>query len=240
MSLLIVVPGFGQPELEMKTNLLKHNLDIITKNFKNTINLRLFNYMYEPFNFTSKSVNFTYPGINVIEYVEKGLLGEKIYKYVKPESVTEEYVLILLDDVKLTDEVNINTLLQYQHLYGIDIISPGVYNASHAYMEPLDKPCIRKVETLELFFYLMTRDSYVKYHSLYDNNTRWAWGIDACLVKKGLTSGIVDNMKLHHLLSKVSYGEKGLKEAQHEMKYNLTRFNAIWKIKAPLEVFQLS
>jgi len=232
MSLLIVVPGFGQPELEMKTKLLKQNLDIITKNFKNTINLRLFNYMCEP-------VNFSYTGINVIEHVEKGLLGEKIYKYVKPESFTEDYVLILLDDVKLTEEVNINTLLQYQRLFSIDIISPGVCAASHAYMEPLNKPAIRKVEMLELFFYLMNRDSYVKYHSLYDENTRWTWGIDACVAKKGLTSGIVDNMKIHHILSKVSYGKTGLSDASREMKYNLTRFNAIWKIKDPLEVFQL-
>lgn len=232
MSLLIVVPGFGQPELEMKTNLLKQNLDIITKNFKNTINLRLFNYMCEP-------VIFSYTGINVTEHIEKGILGEKIYKYLKPDSFTEDYVLILLDDVKLTEEVNINTLLQYQRLYSIDIISPGVYAASHAHMEPQDKPTIRKVEILELFFYLMNRDSYAKYHSLYDENTRWTWGIDACLAKKGLTSGIVDNMKIHHLLSQVSYGKTGHGDALCEMEYNLKRFNAIWEFKPPLDVFQL-
>jgi hypothetical protein len=222
-ALLVVVPGFGKPQLDNKKQWLHENMALIKNTFTGRIDLRIFNYEKEPLN-----LNIT--GINITEHIEPGYLGEFIYKYVQPDSVLKyDYILILLDDIQLLPPTDIDSMIHQYNTGGYNILSPSLSRCSqyitHKHMATQSNNTVRNVKWVELFCYLMDKESYIKYHSLFDKNTRWMWGIDSCgLPFIGLVCGLHDGITMRHNILGKSYSKPGAPNPHEESRRNRMRF----------------
>ena len=218
MSLLVVIPGFGDPQLELKRDVLHHNLTLLRNTFEGSIHVMLFTY-------NDHAVNIEFPNVRITEHIEKGYLGEKLYKYVTPDLV-KEYIVLLLDDVRLSETVHVQQLLDLRRKYSIDILSPTLTTKSYKFMMQKQTHTLRKTNGIELFCYVMDSASYAKYYSMLDKTSAWLWGIDFSVGKQGLTTGLVDTMSMEHLIQGVAYKGRGVPNPFTEKSYNAKRFHS--------------
>lgn len=212
MKLLLVIPGFGDPQIELKRKWLIHNINKISTTFTGTIDIKIFNY-----GTVKSNVEELYPQIHIEECMEKGYIGQFIYKYIKPELVdTYDYIIMLLDDIELHNDFNLDFIIKQQKYYNFDIISPSlIYGSawSHWCMMQNASPdspskilnVIRDVNFIELFCYIMTPLSYKKWYSLLDDTVAWLWGIDTAIGCHGFKCALLDNIPMKHHIKGSAY-----------------------------------
>jgi 3,5-epimerase/4-reductase len=203
MNFLLVIPGYGGKEWKQKSDYINSSINKLKttapENSKFTI--KIFNYDSSPNNF------------NFGEFEEKkepGILGEFIYKYIKPDLVKKfDYVILMLDDIILQDNFNLTKALHILKSNNLDLISPSLTTDSiHSHIETLidsdyknNKNKIGRVcNFIEFFLYIIPSTSYEKYYSLFNQNTKWMWGMDFCMDNL-LKMCILDNMNMKHCLS---------------------------------------
>ena len=205
MALLVVVPGFGPPYLPEKRAFLGHNLRVIRATYPGSITVRVFNYGDEPAAVEPPQ------GVTLIETMEKGIVGQFLYRHIIPQSIQGfDTVLILLDDITLHPQTNVASMLEYMGRGGVDIVTPALSaesQLSHGFMlQQRREAAYRRVTFCELFCYLMTRDAYERYYRLFDGDTTWCWGLDLCLHPQGFKMSICDAWPMTHHYKGVSYG----------------------------------
>jgi hypothetical protein len=214
-KLLLAIPGFGGPQFDFKKSLLTKNIDKIRNTFNGTVDITLFNY-------GDKSVD-----IQCNEIMQKGYVGQFIYKHLTPDLINKyHFVLLLLDDIELDDNINIDTIIRNYTYYNLDIISPSLNTASkwnHQYMLQLpDSNKIRFTQCLELFFYLMKPSSYTKWYNLLDQKSNWLWGIDYAMYNYNIAPALMDGMTITHHIKNGSYSPDA-PNPYDELDYNRKR-----------------
>lgn len=223
MKLLVIVPGFGPQNVQIKKNILKKNIDIIKKTYSGDIFLEVFNYGTESCD------------IDCDEIFGEGIVGQFLYKFITPDYIKSyNNIMILLDDIELSDNFNIDTIIKNLDFYQLDIISPILDKTSeysHEHMinkqdfnENFNK--IRITPFLELFCYIMNKNGYEKWYNLLDEKSCWLWGIDLSLYHKNIKCGLMEGVTMHHYFKGGSY-TKNLPSPQKEMAY----YNKIKKYK---------
>jgi hypothetical protein len=198
-KILVIIPGIGEPYFDVKENLLYKNINIIKNTFLGKVDFKIFNYSNNktslPFSFIKK----------------KGIIGEYLYKDITPDLIKGyDYVMILLDDIELTEGYNIDNMIFMLEQLSLDIISPSLTQDSKYTWEFMLENNdynnkLRIVNFCECFCYLMTQESYIKYYSLLDEKTYWLWGIDMILYNMGFKIGIYNEYKIIHHFKSESY-----------------------------------
>lgn len=203
MKLLVTIPGIGDNHFEDKKIFLKNNIDIIKNTFSGNVDFLLFNYSNNDFT--------DFEGVKVIK--EKGIIGQYIFKYLNPKELTDyDYIILMLDDILLSDSFNIDYLIKVYQENDLNIISPSLTKDSKFSYEFMVenyeyKDSLRIVNFCEYFFYLMDIKSYNRYWNLFDDKTYWLWGIDLCLDKKGFRMGILNDYNIKHFYISESYNK---------------------------------
>ena len=216
MKLLVTIPGIGNNHFDDKKVFLRKNIEIIKNTFTGSVDFLLFNYSDNDFS------EFQDENIKIIK--ERGIIGQYIFNNLKPEYVSKyDYVILMLDDILLSEDFNIDYLVKIYKDNNLNIISPSLSvdsKFSHMFMLNDDKykNSLRIVNFCEYFFYLMDTDSYSKYWNLFDDKTYWLWGIDLCLDIQGFKMGIFNDFKIKHFYISESYN-KNLPSPSIEM-YN--------------------
>lgn len=214
MKLLIVIPGFGPAQVDFKKTLLQNNLSHIRSTFFGDIDIKLFNYG------TEKS------GVDCDEIMEKGVVGQYIYKHITPDIVDKyDYIILMLDDIELSDNINIEQMIRNYNYYNIDILSPSLHKSSkfsHSYMLQRDTGMMRITQCLEFFFYLMKPSSYRKWYTQLDENSCWLWGIDYAMYHYNIKPVLMDTMTIVHHIKGGSYSSN-LPSAYTELENNRKR-----------------
>ena len=111
LKICYYLAAIGDPYIEEKLNILEHNLYILSKNKDIVVDLA-----YNLYSFENKEDNITTDRIkhllnNIYSYKEKGILAELWLK----NPITFEnydYIIFILDDVKLSDNFDIETIIQ--------------------------------------------------------------------------------------------------------------------------------
>lgn len=223
MKLLIVVPGFGAPRVEFKQQLLEKNLKRIRATFTGTIDIKVFNYGTTSCN--QKEVD---------EIMGPGIIGQFLYSHVTPNIVNNyDYVLLMLDDIELTDTVVFDRMIMNYEKYNFDILSPSLKagsHYSHEYMLQRDTNKIRITQCLEFFFYLMRPSSYAKWYGLLDEKSTWLWGIDYALYNYDIRPGLMDTMTIIHHIKGGSHSST-LPVPMDELNYNRKRLRLQAQVK---------
>ena len=220
-KLLIIVPGFGgnKNEIELKRKLIWENLKLIRKTYKGEIDVEVFCY-------SDVSLGVKIDCVNIKETLEKGVIGQFIYKYIKHEIVNNyNNVIVMLDDIQLDNNTNLSELIHIQKKYNVDIISPSLTCDSqytYRFMLKDSHNMIRDVNFIELFFNLFTKNSFIKWLNLLDGNTSWLWGIDKSLYFNNFKMFIIDTIPIKHYLKGNSYNIS-LPNPQQEYLLNFKR-----------------
>ncbi len=201
--------GFGQPFLDKKIAILKKNLQVL-QNIKKHYDIDLYIYIYstEHGNILN-SIDFTPYVNNVFIKVEKGIIGEFIYKYVSNLYKLYDYIMLFLDDIEFSPIMDIQTVLKVYELEQLDILGFPLTRDSptnHLFMYTLDEPfTYRETNFIEFFSYFISQRNFPKYLQFYNKFTRWCWGIDISLHPKGLRLGILELYPIRHYFKAKSY-----------------------------------
>lgn len=223
-KLLVVIPGFGPPHQDTKQRILQQNLQRIRTTYPGYITVKMFNYGKTPY-------HLQIPDITIQEHMEPGYIGQFLYNYVTPAIVQEyDHVIVLLDDIELSETVNIHQILQNLNYHSLDVISPSLTkdspSAHPSMMESVGTATIRRVYFIEFFCYIMTPSAYTKWYSLLNKQSVWMWGVDLAMHLHGITMGIVDNVTMKHHFHQSSYNENAPNPFL-EMHMNLRRIGSI-------------
>ena len=138
---------------------------------------------------------------------KQGVIGQYIYNDLKPDRI-ESYdrVVLLLDDVELQRNCSLSDMIDIQDKYHFDILSPCLTHDSkysHKFMlQHESSNCVvRDVNFLEFFLYVFkpSDGSYRKWHELFDQDTKWMWGMDYVLHNYlKLKLGLLNTMSMKH------------------------------------------
>jgi GR25 family glycosyltransferase involved in LPS biosynthesis len=214
-KLLLVIPGFGNPQFDFKKSILLKNINTIRNTFTGKVDITVFNY-------DSKSV-----GIECNEIMKKGYIGQFIYNHLQPNIVNNyHYVILLLDDIELNENINIDTMIRNYNHYNLDIISPSLNlqsKYSHQYMLQQNTNKIRLTQCLEFFCYLMKPSSYTKWYNLLDNKSCWLWGIDYAMFHYNISTALMDTMTITHHIKGSAYKDRSVPNPYNEYNYNSKR-----------------
>ena len=141
MKLLYYLPAFGNNNLEIKYNILIHNLyyiyNKINKPFDICIN---FYTISDDIKVKLKSLSF----INELYIYEKegGILTELFLT--NPYNIyisNYDYVLFVLDDVKIMD-LDLKNMIEIKEKYNIEILSPKILKSTNVEINIIFSPAL--------------------------------------------------------------------------------------------------
>jgi hypothetical protein len=222
MKILVTIPGIGDNHFESKKTFLKRNIEIIKNTFNGDVDFLLFNYSDNDFS--------DFENIKIIR--ERGIIGQYIFNYLNPKELTEyDYIILMLDDILLSEDFNIDYLIKLYKENDLNIISPSLTKDSKfSYEFMLENSkyngYLRITNFCEYFFYLMDFNSYNRYWNLFDDKTYWLWGIDLCLDIQGFKMGILNDYKVKHFYISEGY-KKNLPNPYIEMYDKEKKFGKI-------------
>lgn len=208
--LCVIVPGFGQPHLNVK-------LDIFHKNVRKIRSYPWSKLLFKVFCYDQSVDCLDASNATIQLEQQKGAVGDFL---VNLDVDAFDYVMVLLDDVELQDPVDFETLCRYQSSFGFDILSPVLTRDSlspYVYMYQdadaaawgklhlLPLPRIRMVSVCELFCYFMSLDGFRNWRAHLDPSNPYCWGMDLLLHKKmNLKVGLVNDMTMKHYFRNAS------------------------------------
>ena len=223
MKLLYYLPAFGNNNLEIKYNILIHNLyyiyNKINKPFDICIN---FYTISDDIKVKLKSLSF----INELYIYEKegGILTELFLT--NPYNIyisNYDYVLFVLDDVKIMD-LDLKNMIEIKEKYNIEILSPKILKSTYDYMNNLTDLAITNF--IEVYLLLLRPKDLINFFSLHTIKNKWMWGIDLLFGYHEMKAGILYTCVCEHVLPSNSNHD----EARYLMKDYLktyTKYNDI-------------
>lgn len=228
-SLFVIVPGFGRPHLAEKFDILRNNLQVIQSYPWSKLKIRV--CVYDPDAIASLPEDLrNHPDIEWI--VEPGIVGQYIKRNAHPETVAGyTYMLIVLDDIKLHNNVSFDTLLRYDAMFRFDIYSPSMCSESKYQFEyMLSKPAmishILATTACEAFCYFMPLASFTKYYEhIEPDKNPWLWGMDMCILKCiGLRPAILNHMVMTHYYKNECYALRADKDPVEGYNYVMEKY----------------
>ncbi len=227
-SIHVFISGFGSPHLEHKLQILRSNMAIIERHPWGKIQYTI--CCYDDSDLSSIEM---LPNVRIIR--DKLIVGQFLKKYLVPYTADTHYtyLLCMLDDIELHNDVDFEYLIHYTKMFNINLLSPSMTHNSK-YQFPyilhetqLTMPCIKITAALEYFCYFTTPSSYADYyiHISADKNP-WMWGLDMLLYKHcGLTLGIANHMTMTHWYKNESYPHRPDANPCDGYNYVLERYN---------------
>lgn len=206
--LLVIVPGFGDPHWDHKVDLFRSNLRNLRTHAGWTVQVLVAQYTAD------KELPPDLLGDPAIR-VERGpgIVGEFIQHLAPPNTVCNafDYVLLLLDDIELMDDIDWGRVLRWKRDLNLDIMSPSLTTDSkHIYdymmREKETNIHMKIVPACEMFCYLMDVAAYARWWSFLDDQNPWLWGMDLILHRKmGLKVGLMQTYSMRHHYQNTCY-----------------------------------
>lgn len=210
-SLFVVVPGFGRPHADEKIRILSSNIQLLQScGAWGKVSVTVCVY--------DKHVLAAVPDTllaGATWVVETGVVGQFIRRHASPHATCAyDYVMVLLDDVELQSNIDFESLLQFQRVLGLDIMSPALTLDSKRQFDFMltqpSHPATLKITTAcEAFCYLMPFSAFKRYHAILDGvaaDNPWLWGVDMCLYKCfDFRVAIANHMTMRHHFKSEGY-----------------------------------
>ena len=212
MKLLYYLAAIGGPHLEEKLKVLTRNLLYINQTLRQNFSI---------------AVNCYSHAEEIAEFVRRFPFLDAIYFHYRPKSVLAELwltnpymerisgydtVLFVLDDVSIS-KLNIPKLVGLCRRHDLDMISPAVIGATHAYMQNRDSRELALTNNLEVYCMVMTPAVFKRYLSINTFENKWTWGVDLLFGHLGIKTGIYYGMNVFHLFP----GSGGKRDEANEL-----------------------
>lgn len=207
--------GFGEPNIEIKKEILLKNLEVI-KSWKEKYDVDLYIYLYTP-SYLDKlnELDVKKYVSNVYITAKPGIVGEFIYRDVSKHYEGYDYIFLFLDDIELPKNLSLEMMILVYNKEQLDILGlPLTLDspANHAFMyQNIDMVrqgyTYRETNFIEYFVYLISSSKFEKYLAFFNKDTKWCWGIDLALYNNGMRLGMLDSYPLKHYFKACSYSK---------------------------------
>ena len=207
--------GFGEPNIEVKKDILLKNLEVI-KGWKEKYEIDLYIYLYTPSYLDElNKLELTKYVSNVYITAKPGIVGEFIYREVSKHYQNYDYIFMFLDDIEFPKDLSLEMMMIVYNKEQLDILGlPLTMDspANHAFMyQNIDMVregyTYRETNFIEYFVYFISSIKFPKYLAFYNKDTRWCWGIDLALYNNGIKLGMLDSYPLKHYFKACSYSK---------------------------------
>jgi len=213
MTILIVYPGFGDDNSKLKQLFVQK---LITAVSTKTTDFKVLIFCHG-----TQKLEELQSTSNVEIVYERGIIGQFLYKHITPALMVDfSHIVIVMDDIEVCDTFDIGFYVE--KTTECDIISPCLSLDSrytHDYMLKKSGTGLASVNQLELFMYIMKRESYLRYYSVFlDKFVSWLWFIDGSLQLKGFACLLNYNDTIKHHFTGGSRNIRALFESIHNMR----------------------
>ena len=204
-SLFVIIPGFGCPNLDVKTQILTHNISKLRSYNWSKLTIRVCVYDDSPI---PQKLS------EVVEVVRTpGLPGDFIHNFAKPDDLIEyDYILVLFDDILLLPNVDIASMIKLKEFFKLDIVSPTL-----------------TLDSKYVYEYMLTQPdkSFATYYQHVDpTNNPWLWGVDLVLyLKINLRVGLMNNMNMKHFFAQTCYNNHKTRNPQDGFAYTMKKYD---------------
>jgi hypothetical protein len=204
MKFLYYLASIGNPDLQIKMNILFDNLNYIYKYHKYKFDIIINCYETDVNIYTKirdKVLRLSFIN-NCYLYVKRGVLTELfltneynhlVYNY--------DYIMFILDDVKIID-IDLNEMIRIKNTLNIGVLSPRIVNSTHAFMNIYNGITINNC--LEVFLLLLSPYDFDHFLSIYTVENKWMWGCDFLFGYYNIRAGVINKYSAHHILSSKS------------------------------------
>jgi hypothetical protein len=202
-KLFVLVTGYGRPETSLKEQLLHYNIQRILSHSWTKVDFHLCMYDDTP----SPSYITGPPHFKLHIHRETGIVGDFIRRYMTKERLESyDYVLMMLDDVLLMENINFAKLIEWKREFQLNIISPSLtLDSKHIYKYMLTQPDgtfhFKISPACEYFVYFMDPQTAIQYASQLTDENPWIWGVDLILYRHlHLKVAITNHMTIKHYI----------------------------------------
>lgn len=199
MKLLYYIPAIGYPDLDIKRDILLHNLNYI------------YNQINEPFDIsisfydTSEEIKLLLSQLtflqNIYIYEKKGVLTELFLT--NPKNIYNnkyDYIIFTLDDVKIIN-LDIYQMIKIKKQHEIIVMSPKVLKSNHEFVRmELPETSLTINNMLEIYLLLLTPsdfDIFCKFHTI---RNKWMWGVDLLFGYYNIKAGVLYSCVVEQIL----------------------------------------
>jgi len=221
--------AIGSPDLDVKLDILKNNLNQIYNNIKIPFDIMLNCYDNDSsqINTMLKSIPFI---SNIIIYKNKGRLVELWYSNPYHHLLQKyNYIFFILDDVKI-DNMDILELIAVKKKYYINFLSPKVIGGTWDYMRLHDNNTLAFANNIEIFCLLFDYYDFTKFISINDVENSHTWGVDLLLGYYNIKSAIYYKYSVYHMLPSNTDG--GIAGHQMHVYLNKRGFKSVAEVNA--------
>ena len=228
-TVLIILPGFGDPYWDDKIAILRKNLEVFNSyNWDYTIQIQHYSLDKQ---FPPEIKNN--PRIKIIS--EKGILARNIHVHASVNKVKKyDYIMLLLDDVELVSPIDWGNIIATMKSHDLDVVSP-CFPSQMSYWDfmvhdPSDPQLmLRVVSKCELFCYLMTLDAYKRYFEFIDPMNPWMWGMDFMLRSHmKLNVGILNQVFMIHHYPRLQDTHDAAHDPRKDLMIYLEKYGINW------------
>jgi hypothetical protein len=221
--------AIGSPYLDIKLDILKHNLMNIYENIR--IPFDIFVNCYDddskPIHELLNSLTFIR---NVIFHNKKGRLIELWYNNPYHSQLKKyEYIFFCLDDVKIQN-IDLLELIAVKKKYYINFLSPKVIGGTWDYMRKFSDNTLAFANNIEIFCLLFNYQDFNKFISINDIENTHTWGTDLLLGYYNIRSAIFYKSVVNHMLP--SNTEGGIAGHQMHVYLNKRGFKSVAEVNA--------
>ena len=212
-ELFVIIPGFGSPNINHKIEILESNINTIHSQwFSNKVFITI--YVYDP-DIIQIIPKKLFNNTNIKWIIQKGVVGNYLLQFQNEMKYSENsYLLILLDDVQLSNNVKLSKMVEYLNEFSFDIISPCLtanskYQFNYMLQTPNNENVLFITNACELFCYFMKFKTFkLKYSEYINDKNPWMWGMDMMLYNYfKLKVALINGMTMTHYYKNESYNE---------------------------------
>lgn len=230
MRLLYYIACIGNPDLDIKTEILISNLNYIYHDIQCKFDVCINLYETDAVAYTNLiSILTRLDFINhYYVYAKRGVLTELFLT--NPHNTLADnydYIMFIMDDVKIFD-MKLREMIRIKELLNISVISPKIINSTYKYMHIHNDVTFNNF--LEIYLLLLSPSDFKQFIGLYTIDNKWMWGIDLLFGYFNITAGVVNKFSAIHMLPSKS----NKSDAQARL---MTYINAYTPFTDPLEIF---
>jgi hypothetical protein len=216
MKFLYYLAALGNPDFEVKVDILKNNLNYIFKDINTNFDILI--NCYDDIDITSVINKIDYPFLdNIYINYKTGKLIElwnnNPYHIHLPNY---DYILFILDDVEI-ESLNVNELIKIKKQYNIEFISPRVEYPTWEYMNLYSGNKLAITNRVEIYCFLFNYENFMKFLSINDIENPNTWGVDYIMAHYKIKTSIYYKFTVVHKLQNKSNTVKNYHKAIFDM-----------------------
>jgi len=216
MKLLYYLSAIGNPDFEIKIEILKKNLYCIFKDINQHFDILI--NCYDDTNVTSEINKINFPFLdNIYISYKPGKLIELWTNNPYHIYVTNyDYILFILDDVEI-ENINVSELIQIKNQHDIEFISPRVEHSTWEYMNMHSGHQLAITNRIEVYCLLFNYENFMKFLSINDFENPNTWGVDYIMAHYEIKTAICYKFNVIHKLQNKSNTIQNYDQAINDM-----------------------